>query len=382
MGRVVRLVMVTVALVGATAAPAVGQTAEPLEPVVVIAHRGASFDFPEHTLPAYHRAVEVGADFLECDLQLTKDEVLVCVHDTTVDRTSDGTGRVDSFTLDELRRLDFGSWFGSEFAGLRVVTLEEQLVCYSAYAPTMRFHLETKAPAEYDGRMEPLLVALLERLGLLSTGDSRTSTIVVQSFELDSLVAVKALAPTLPTAWLWSVPPPEAFTGAIPDTVDVVAPINLHVETDPTLVTRMHAAGKPVHTWTVDDPNEMDVLLALGVDGIFSNRPDLLRERVDAAGTGVPASDRANPASLPPGCPSPQPATTPAAPTTAPSAVGAQSDARLPATGAAQPVELGLALLLAAAALRPLRRSGTSISGGIPAILVPERRRLVRRVRG
>jgi glycerophosphoryl diester phosphodiesterase len=124
--------LVVAAVAAARPAPAAAQVVEPVEPVVVIAHRGASVEFPEHTLPAYHRAVEAGADFLECDLQLTEDEVLVCIHDTTVDRTSNGEGRVDSFTLEELRRLDVGSWFGPELAGLRVVTLEEQLVCYRA----------------------------------------------------------------------------------------------------------------------------------------------------------------------------------------------------------------------------------------------------------
>jgi glycerophosphoryl diester phosphodiesterase len=350
----------TVALVlGVGLTPAGAQVVEPLGPVVVIAHRGASYDAPEHTLPAYHRAVEVGTDFLECDLQLTEDEVLVCVHDTTVDRTSDGAGRVDAFTLEELRRLDFGSWFNQatperarpEFAGLRIVTLEEQLTCYRAFAPTMRFHLETKAPAEYGGRMEPLLVDLLRRLGLLSTGDAQTSTIVIQSFELASLEAIKALAPTLPTAWLWQVPPPEAITGDIPDTVDIVAPYTLHVQGDLTLVSRLHAAGKPVHVWTVDDPLEMDQLLALGVDGIFSNRPDVLRQRVDAAGTGVPAAQRANPAALPAGCPAPAAAAAPEQPPPA-SSVGAAGGRRLPSTGPTAPVELGGVLLIAAALLR------------------------------
>jgi hypothetical protein len=116
------------------------------------------------------------------------------------------------------------------------------------------------------------------------------------------------------------------------------------VELDPTLVTRMHAAGKPVHVWTVDEAAEMDALLALGVDGIFSNRPDVARARVDAAGTGVPASARANPSSLPPGCPAPQAASSPT-PTTVPAAAAAQRGGSLPATGGVPGPELGLALV-------------------------------------
>jgi hypothetical protein len=171
---------------------------------------------------------------------------------------------------------------------------------------------------------------------------------------------IKQLAPTLPTAWLWSVPPPEAITGEIPAEVDVVAPINLHVQTDLTLVSRMHAIGKPVHVWTVDDPLEMDRLIALGVDGIFSNRPDLLRQRVDAAGVGVPASERANPAALPPGCPAP------AAPSSAVGAAGqgaggaapSAEAGRLPATGSTLPVEVGLALVVISAVLAGARQGG------------------------
>ncbi len=112
---------------------------------------------------------------LECDLQLTKDDVLVCMHDTTVDRTTGGTatGRVGDFTLAQLRDMDFGSWFGPEFAGARIVPFEEQLRCYSTIDPGLQFEAETKAPAEYGGRMEPALVKLLTRLDLIPEGPRR-----------------------------------------------------------------------------------------------------------------------------------------------------------------------------------------------------------------
>jgi glycerophosphoryl diester phosphodiesterase len=258
-------------------------------PPLVIAHRGASAAAPEHTVAAYDRAVADGADVLECDLQMTADDVLVCVHDTTVDRTTGGarTGRVDAFTLAELRGIDFGSWFGPEFAGARVVTFEEQLRCYGAVEPPVQFYAETKTPAEYGGRMEPQLVALLERLELLPEGapgdaDARRAPVIVQSFDLESLEAVKRLAPAVPTAWLWAAPPAGTASGEVPDSVDVVAPIAAAVRADPGIVRAAHRAGREVHTWTVDDAAEIDALLDAGVDGIFSNRPGVLRERVDA----------------------------------------------------------------------------------------------------
>ena len=113
-----RLLAAAFALAGLAAAqPAAAVPVEqPLGPVLVLAHRGASYDAPEHTRPAYDKAMRDGTDFLECDLQLTQDGVLVCVHDTTVDRTTGGehSGRVDSYTLAELRAMDFGSWFNED----------------------------------------------------------------------------------------------------------------------------------------------------------------------------------------------------------------------------------------------------------------------------
>jgi glycerophosphoryl diester phosphodiesterase len=285
----------------AGAADANGREDVPAAPLV-IAHRGASAVAPEHTFAAYDQAVADHADVIECDLQLTKDGVLVCMHDTTVDRTTGGTatGRVDSFTLEELRALDFGSWFGPEFAGASVVPFEEQLRCYGDAG--VQFYAETKAPAEYGGKMEPALVALLRRLDLVPRGaaDVSRSKVIVQSFDLGSLQTVKRLAPSLPTAWLWVAPPPEApADGTLPAGVDVMAPTDTAVLADPGLVAVVHADGGAVHTWTVDDPAEMEQLLDLGVDGMFTNHPDVLRAIVDRR-TGHaprPAVDRA------PGCP-------------------------------------------------------------------------------
>jgi glycerophosphoryl diester phosphodiesterase len=258
---------------------------------VVIAHRGASAEAPEHTRAAYDRAVRQGADVMECDLQLTRDEVLVCVHDTTVDRTASGTGtgRVDAHSLAELRRMDFGSWFDPEFAGERVVTFDEQLRRYGTRPG--RFYAETKAPAEYGGRMEPALVDLLREHDLVPEGkaDAARAPVIVQSFDLESLRAVKRLAPSLPTAWLFVAPPPELATG-IPDEVDVLAPAADWVRGHPELVEQAHAADREVHVWTVDDPAEMDALLDLGVDGIFSNTPATLRARVDARAEEEPGT--------------------------------------------------------------------------------------------
>lgn len=280
---------------------------------------GASYDNPEHTFFAYDGAIAADADMIECDLQLTADAVLVCMHDTTVDRTTGGAhhGRVDSYTLRELRAMDFGSWFNGrsperardEFVGAEVVPFQEQLECYLRLNPRLRFHVETKAPAEYGGAMEPALVAVLRRVdrrlrtSLASGGDPRTSPIVVQSFELDSLERMKQLAPGLPTAYLFSAPTdPGVLAGGLPEFVDVAAPTYAFLLAHPTFVALAHEQGHDVHTWTVDDPTVVDLLLDQGVDGIFTNRPDVLRARIDARGTGVPSAQRGNPVSFAPGC--------------------------------------------------------------------------------
>ena len=272
--------------IGASNASA--QSDESEDPVLVVGHRGASAFAPEHTGPAYDRAVRAGVDVLECDLQLSADEQLVCVHDTTVDRTTGGThlGRVDQYTLAQLREMDFGTWFGPEFAGASIVTLEEQLTCYRGIDPSMQFYLETKSPSEYGGRMEPLLVNLLGRLGLVPKGepDVRTSPVIIQSFDPSSLAAVHELAPSLPTALLtFAAPAADVTTIVDPHAVLPGAGV---LAVQPEIITTAHAEGREVHTWTVDDPTIMRSLIESGIDGFFTDDPATARETVDAMDRG------------------------------------------------------------------------------------------------
>ena len=258
-------------------------------PVLVVGHRGASAKAPEHTGASYDRAVWAGVDVLECDLQLTADRQLVCMHDPTVDRTTGGTatGPVDSFTLAQLRQMDFGSWFGPEFAGAKVVTLEEQISCYRATDPTLQFYIETKTQPDQGDTMETELVALLQRLDVVPefAGPVRSSPVIIQSFDADSLATVRRLAPELPTAYLVGVPTPELDAGQFPD-VDVLAPSTDVIAASPGLISAAHAAGLEVHTWTVDDPAQMTSLIDAGVDGFFTNDPATGRAVVDQAGLG------------------------------------------------------------------------------------------------
>lgn len=314
-----RLLALAVLLAAAlsVAGPAAAQTPLALGPVVDIAHRGASFDAPEHTMAAHDKALLDGSEFVECDLQFTSDRVLVCIHDTTLDRTArtaDGmpvTGRVDAYTLAQLRTFDFGLWFNQarptrarpEYVGQRVLTLEEELDRYSCVNPRVRFHIETKAPSEYGGDMERELIRVLATRNLLATGDAQTGRVIVQSFNPDSLLLVEAMQPQLPTAFLQLTPTPVA------DPIDIAAPNSAGLlairTTGAAFIASEHAKGHEVHTYTVDDPAQLNALLDLGIDGIFTNRPDVLRALIDARGTGVPTALRGTPtaATFPTGCP-------------------------------------------------------------------------------
>lgn len=178
-----------------------------------IAHRGASAYAPEHTLPAYRLAIDMGADYVEQDLQLTKDGVLVCLHDATLERTTNveevfadrgldvETGserrrvwRVSDFTLDEIKQLDAGSWFSADFAGVTVPTFQEAIDLVRGRAG---LYPETKSPEDYQRRglsMEAELVDILGVNGFASAESQLDTPIFVQSFSPESLRRVQALA--------------------------------------------------------------------------------------------------------------------------------------------------------------------------------------------
>lgn len=267
--------------------------------VWVIAHRGASHDAPEHTWAAYDRAVQQGADYLEADLRLTADGTLVCFHDPTVERTTDGRGPLRDLTLDELRTLDCGSWFNRanpdradpEFAGLGLVTFEEQLRRYAGVAD-LRFHVETKFDAldwqDRPGEMERRLLATVELPGLPPDLADR---VLIQSFNPMSLRMIGDLRPGLfRRALLTSRVAPREH----PPIIEVAAPGHTDLLADPGAIAELHERGVEVHTWTVDDPAVMAELIEAGVDGIFTNQPGVLRRLLDdrypdlGPGTGPP----------------------------------------------------------------------------------------------
>jgi glycerophosphoryl diester phosphodiesterase len=231
--------------------------------VLLIAHRGASGHAPENTLAAFKKAVTLGATFIETDLQLTRDARLVAIHDETVNRTTNGKGAVHDMTLADLRRLDAGSWFGSEFTGERIPTLDEILQFAKKY--DVVFYLEMKPGGSWGG--EHALISGLRDSGQIA----RT---VVISFDAAILSTVRKIEPTLMTALL--------YDGQIEKPLDRALEVGarqLAVRGDlvtPWLLTAARKKDIQVVCWTVNHSAHMRLLISAGVDGIMSDYPDRL----------------------------------------------------------------------------------------------------------
>lgn len=253
---------------------------------LVVAHRGSSAAHAEHTLTAYAKAIDEGADALECDIRLTRDGVLVCVHDGKVNRTSDGRGRVSTLELAELRELDFASWKAAshdplleasweepDFEGGRVLTLEQLLRLVTESERRVELHIETKHPTRYGGLVERALVDLLSRYGLASPLSRSVSQVTVMSFAPTSLRRIHVMAPTLPTVYLMSRVPLRYRDGSLPPRMFVAGPSLEILKAHPRFVERLHSQGNRVHVWTVDAQADIEFVLGLGVDAVISNHP-------------------------------------------------------------------------------------------------------------
>jgi glycerophosphoryl diester phosphodiesterase len=253
---------------------------------LVVAHRGSSGAHAEHTLTAYEKAVQEGVDGLECDVRLTRDGVLVCVHDRRVDRTSDGRGSVSTLELAELAELDFASWKARQGDPLleasweeverehgSVLTLERLIQLTLDKDRPVNLHIETKHPTRYGGLVEKALVDLLQRYGLATPVSRSVSRVTVMSFAPTSLRRIHAMAPELPTVYLMSRVPMRWRDGSLPPRIDIAGPSLEILKAHPGYVERVHSMGNRVHVWTVDSPQDIAFALGLGVDAVISNHP-------------------------------------------------------------------------------------------------------------
>ncbi|PRY49720.1 glycerophosphoryl diester phosphodiesterase [Geodermatophilus tzadiensis] len=283
--------------------------------IEVVAHRGVSAEAPEHTLTAYQQALTLGADAVECDVRMTRDGVLVCVHDRRINRTSTGRGVVSALDLAELERhrvvhrrprragirgrpsrpaVAEDDVEPDEDAG-RVLTLDRLLDYVTATPGRVRLAIETKHPTRHAGQVEAALLTSLRRFGLLSGGRplewSGRPAVRVMSFSPTALRRVRLLAPDLPTVHLVRQVLPRSRSRSRPvlPAGTAIGPSLAMLRHDPGLVGRLHRAGLQVHVWVVNRPRDMHLAVSLGVDAIITDEAAALMHLL---GRGGPPSLR------------------------------------------------------------------------------------------
>ncbi len=236
----------------------------------VIAHRGFSGRAPENTLAAVRRAIEGGADMVEIDVLLSRDKEVVVIHDDTLERTTDGTGSVAGRTLEEIRRLDAGSWFDAAFAGEKVPTLGEVL---DLVRGRILLNVEIKGEAVTPEIEGGIVEKVLRRVRKREMGDQ----VILSSFAPEALVQARQLDPAVATASLYNKElhrdsgPLEVMTAAGSRSFSVNAR-----RLKPEILDACHRHGRPVAAYTVNEARKMRRLIAMGVDAIFTDYPDRL----------------------------------------------------------------------------------------------------------
>jgi glycerophosphoryl diester phosphodiesterase len=257
---------------------------------LIIAHRGSSKDLPEHTLKAYLRAIDEGADVLECDVRLTADSHLVCVHDRKVDRTSNGTGIVSTLELATLEGLDFGSWKrahgeaempDADHERDKLLTLHRLIDMVMNCGREVGLVIETKHPTRYAGQVERELAKVLAEFGLDKGYRPGRPYVRVMSFSQLAIARMRQLCPQLPLVYLMEDSVPLRFRdGSLPKGVRIAGLDKEIIRRWPKTVRRQHDHGHQVYAFPVDDAADIDLCLDLGVEAIISNRPAFVRDHV------------------------------------------------------------------------------------------------------
>jgi len=256
----------------------------------VVAHRGASAATAEHTLGAYLEALDQGAEALECDIRLTADGHLVCIHDRDLLRTAHREGLVSTLELSDLDRLDFAAW--KEWSDLddeaetrdvglgRVLTLRRLFETVAAQDRRVEIAIETKHPTRYGGLVERRLVELLTEFGWEGLG----SPVRVMSFSFTALQRVARLAPGLDVVLLVENARSWSMLRRMVDPDWIVGPGIVELTEVPDLGQRLVAVGRRVHVWTVNTEAELRLCLDLGVEAVITDKPAYIHSLLDRAG--------------------------------------------------------------------------------------------------
>jgi glycerophosphoryl diester phosphodiesterase len=246
----------------------------------VVAHRGASATNAEHTLGAYVAALDEGAEAFECDVRLTADGHLVCVHDRDLKRVAHKRALVSSMELSELEQLDVASWkhpwadLDDEAPELdpelgKVLTLRRLLETARDYPRIVELAIETKHPTRYAGLVERRLVELLEDFGWAGAD----SPVRVMSFSWIALRRVRRLAPDLRLVFLMDGPTDWARVRPFADADWIAGPGIRLLRKHPDLIRKIRAGGSEVHVWTVNSEADVDLCRELGVSAVITDKP-------------------------------------------------------------------------------------------------------------
>jgi glycerophosphoryl diester phosphodiesterase len=252
----------------------------------VVAHRGASGALPEHTLAAYDLALKEGADGVECDVRLTRDGHLVCVHDRRLDRTSTGAGLVSTMTLAELRELEYGAWHGSWRADgthgdTGLLTLDALVTLVLDWKRPVKIFVETKHPVRYGALVESKVLALLHRFGIAAPASADRSRAVVMSFSASALWRVRRAAPLLPTVLLGRSHRYLISTAASTVGATAVGPSLATLREHPELVDRAAAQGRALYCWSADDYEDVKFCQDVGVAWLATHHPGRVKAWLD-----------------------------------------------------------------------------------------------------
>lgn len=237
------------------------QTVEGENELLLIAHRGANNLAPEHTIPAYEKAIELNADYIEIDLRMSKDGHLIALHDETLDRTTGISGEPTDYTLDELKQFDAGSWYSEDFKDEKIPTLEE---IFDTFKEDTRYYIETRTVND-EIVMEEKLIELIKEKNL-------SDRVIIQSFSEESLKKIDQLNEDIPLVQLvYNENIDEVNGEEIKSYATGIGPFGLHINED--FVKRMQKEGLDVHVWFFNESEKelIQEVLSMGVDGVFTD---------------------------------------------------------------------------------------------------------------
>lgn len=262
----------------------------------VVAHRGASDAEPEHTLAAYLEAIDGGADALECDVRMTADGHLVCVHDRRVNRTSDGSGLVSTLELAQLEGLDWGSWkrlsaaHGGDEAEVpdvversdraHLLTLRRLFGVVKDAGRPVQLAVETKHPTRYGGLVERKLVELLHEFGWADPPPDAPAPVRMMSFSPLAVRRMHAFAPRVPLVYLTEYRLPIAVIESSVPPGAAIGPWVRLLRDHPRWSARLRARGRELHVWTADTPEDVRLCVQAGAAVIITNRPAEVRRQL------------------------------------------------------------------------------------------------------